>query len=101
MWGNFPLLGRHCMRALGVSHPLALRVIKHQLTGMWAMATVYLLTRAIGVAKWLKVPSDPCGLAGLPELCDHKGLFGSTLLGPCFVAEGLIERSDPRMKLFV
>jgi hypothetical protein len=24
-----------------------------------------------------------------------------TLLGPCFVAEGLIERSDPRMKLFV
>jgi hypothetical protein len=23
------------------------------------------------------------------------------LLGPCFVAEGLIERSDPRMKLFV
>ena len=25
---------------------------------------------------------------------------GSCLLGPCFVAEGLIERSDPQMKLF-
>jgi hypothetical protein len=30
----------------------------------------------------------------------HSWLF-STLLGLCFVAEGLIERSDPRMKLFV
>jgi hypothetical protein len=25
----------------------------------------------------------------------------SGLLGLCFIAEGLIERSDPRMKLFV
>ena len=31
------------------------------------------------------------------DLAPRKGL----LLGLCFVAEGLIERSDPRMKLFV
>ena len=31
------------------------------------------------------------------DLAPRKGL----LLGPCFVAEGLTGRSDPRMKLFV
>jgi hypothetical protein len=31
----------------------------------------------------------------------HKQEIKSSLLGLCFVAEGLIERSDPRMKLFV
>jgi hypothetical protein len=36
------------------------------------------------------------GAAGPAELGQ-----GGEVLGPCFVAEGLIERSDPRMKLFV
>jgi non-ribosomal peptide synthetase component F len=31
----------------------------------------------------------------------HKQEIKSSLLGLCFVAEGLIERSDPRMNLFV
>jgi hypothetical protein len=50
-----------------------------------------------GAPKLKKLFFSRIKLVTKNDLAPRKGL----LLGPCFVAEGLIERSDPRMKLFV
>jgi hypothetical protein len=51
MWDNFPLLSRHYVRALGVSLPLALRIIKHQLIGMWAVGHGHCLSSHPGYRR--------------------------------------------------
>jgi hypothetical protein len=58
-------------------------------------------------ARELKYPKGSLVHNGTNEddfqycLPDNKEISVCRVLGPCFVAEGLIERSDPRMKLFV
>ena len=59
--------------------------------------------QALGVEMQHQYTMESQKSSGVDQPRSQDARRGSTggLLGLCFVAEGLIERSDPRMKLFV